>query len=192
MLWFRFFALAIAAVWLDAAGSPPGELRDLEPPVEMPADPVWHLYLAGAACVLLVAGAIVLTVRRRRPPPVVHPIPPQQTALAALDELERASEDPRVFYIRLVDILRSYVAARFDLRKPDDTASELMTALFEAVEISEEHQRLLREIISESDLVKFAARLPAPDAPAQSLSACRKFIREMTPDPGMPEDAHAL
>jgi hypothetical protein len=177
--WFRFSALAIAVARLGAAvPSPPGELRDLAPPVEMPDDPVWHFYLAGAVCVVLIAAALVFVVRRRRPVPVVRPVPPQQAALQALRELENAAREPKDFYTRLVEILRAYIAGRFAIEEPDATASELLSALFKTADLAAEHQRLLRGIVSESDLVKFAARLPPPGAPARALCACREFVHE--------------
>ena len=99
--------------------------------------------------------------------------------------------DPRAFYTRLIDILRAYIAARFGVDEPDDTSSELLAALFKAAEISEAHRLILRGIVTESDLVKFAARLPAPDAPARALSACGEFVRE-TAVVEETEVAHAL
>jgi hypothetical protein len=77
-----------------------------------------------------------------------------------------------------VEILRAYIAGRFAIEEPDATASELLSALFKTADLAAEHQRLLRGIVSESDLVKFAARLPPPDAPARALCACREFVHE--------------
>jgi len=191
--WSPSSGLANTAARFTAAAvmAPPGELRDIAPLVDMPDDPVWHFYLAGAVCILLIAAAVVFVVRRRRPEPVVTPVPPQETAIEALLDLEKAALDPRVFYTRLIDILRAYIATRFGVDQPDDTASELLAALFSTTEISDGHKRLLRDIVSESDLVKFAARLPAPDAPSQALHACRDFVRE-TAVVEEAEVAHAL
>jgi hypothetical protein len=169
--------------------SAPGELRDLAPPAEMPDDPVWHLYIAGAVSVVLVAAAIVLAIRRRRPAPTLHPVPPQQVALDALRQLENAALEPRLFYTRLVEILRAYIAGRFNVHEPDATASELLTVLFTTADIGAEHRRILRGVITESDLVKFAARLPEPNAPARAISACRDFVRETAVEVEAP---HAL
>jgi hypothetical protein len=154
----------------------------------MPPDPVWHLYAGGVACIVLVTVAVILVVRRRRPPSVVHGVPPQQKALTALQELERDPPEPKDFYTRLVDILRSYIDGRFGIHESDATASELLTMLFEACEFSAEQQHLLRDIVCESDLVKFAAFQPCPDAQPQALNACRKFICETAVE----EQAHAL
>ena len=179
MHWFRSSALAIAAVSLRAAGQvPPGELRDIAPAVEMPADPTWPLYLTISVCVVLIGAAILFVVRRRRPKPVIVPVPPQRVALDALRELEDGRHEPRVFYIRLMEILRAYIAERFGVHEPDATSSELMTELFRAAEIASEHQHLLRVIVRESDLVKFAGCLSTVDAQVQCLAACRRFVRE--------------
>ena len=193
MPWSPSSGLANTAARLTAAAvlAPPGELRDIAPPVEMPDDPVWHLYLAAVVCIALIAAAVTFYVRRRRPEPVAPPVPPQETALEALLQLESAALDPRAFYTRLIEILRAYIAVRFGVDEPDDTASELLSALSKAAEVSEAHLLLLRGIVTESDLVKFAARLPAQDAPARALRACRDFVRE-TAVVEAEEAAHAL
>ena len=92
MPWFRFFALAIAAARFGAAvPSLPGELRDLAPPVEMPDDPVWHFYLAGAVCVVLIAAALIFVVRRRRPRWSSTPFPAEGGASGFAGTGERRS-----------------------------------------------------------------------------------------------------
>ncbi len=180
MPWSHFSALAIAAVSLPASAQTGlGELRDIAPPVEMPDDPVWHLYLAGAIVALSIVAGILFVVRRRRPPPQVRLVPPHHFALEALRELERESAlEPRIFYARLIDILRAYIAGRFGIDEPDATASELLDALFRSMQAAPERRRVLRNLISEADLVKFAGRLPAPDAPARAVRDCRDFVLE--------------
>jgi hypothetical protein len=185
--WSPFFALAklVAISTLGAAATPPGELRDIASQVEMADDPVWHFYLAGTLSMLCVVAGVVAYARRRRVEPPAPTAPPHETALAALQELEHAALDARAFYTRLVDILRAYIATRFGVDAPDDTASELLAALFQAVATSDRHQSLLRSVVNESDLVKFAGRVPAADAPARALSACREYILDT-------EASHAL
>jgi Domain of unknown function (DUF4381) len=185
--WSRFFALAIAAASRDAtAQTAPGELRDLAPPVEMPPDPVWHLFVAGAICTILLGAGIVFAIRRLRPVPVVRPVPPQETALEALRELETADADPKAFYIRLIEILRAYMAGRFGIDEPDATGSELLALVFQqAHQILPEHRLLLRALVDEADLVKFAGRLPQPHVRVRALAACRDFVRRTA----VPEEA---
>jgi hypothetical protein len=179
VLWSRFFALAIAAVSpLASAQTGLGELRDIAPPVEMPDDPVWHLYLAGAIVALSVVAGIVFAIRRKRPAPEAPPVPPHRTALEALRRLEDSVVEPRIFYTRLTEILRAYIAGRFGIDEPDATASELLAATFRSMEITPQRQSVLRALISEADLVKFAGRIPAPDAPARAMRDCRDFILE--------------
>jgi hypothetical protein len=147
----------------------------------MPPDPVWHFYLAGAIAVLAIAAGILYFVLRRRPAPVVPPVPPDVAALEGLRQLEGDAAEPRVFYTRLVEILRAYIAGRFGVSEPEATASELLTVMFRSAETTSDHQRLLCGLIAESDLVKFAGCAPAPDAPARAISACRRFVRETAP-----------
>jgi len=200
--WFRFSGLvntaarggaAVALLAIAAFGAPPasapGELRDIAPPVEMPEDPVWPYHAAAAACAAAAAGAGAYVVSRRRAAAraavaaaALRPGPPHEVALEALRVLEAQAPatraDQKAFYIRLADILRGYVAGRFGVDAPEATASELLATLCRTGEIGAEHQRLLRAVVSESDLVKFAGSVPTQDAPGRALQACRSFVRE--------------
>jgi hypothetical protein len=209
--WFRFsglvytagkraatVALLVTAAFGAPPASSPGELRDIAPPVEMPPDPVWPYYAAAAVCVVAAAAAGMYLVRRRRAAAraaeaaaALRPGPPHEVALEALRILETTNhasrEDQEVFYTRLVDILRGYIAGRFWVNAPDATASELLAALCRTGEVGVKHQRLLRALVEEADLVKFAGSVFSTEAPGRALQACRSFVR----DTAM-EEAHAL
>ena len=202
MRWLRSFELAntagkcgVLAVMFAAAAlsapeaSPPGELRDIAGPVEMPEDPVWPYC---AACTVLAAGAVsawLWLLRRRRAADLaaetaaaLRPGPPHEVALEAMRVLGTAApktrEEHHAFYVRLVEILRAYIAGRFGVNEPDATAQELLATLFRTGEIAPERQKALRALVAEADLVKFAASVPAPDAPMRVLEVCRAFVRE--------------
>jgi hypothetical protein len=191
---FRFFAPAkcagkfALAILLPALGGsaaePPGDLRDIAPPVEMPEDVCWPWYAAfGSGGIIMLASAGYLVRRRRAavraaqarvttPPP-----PPSQAALEALAALD-AGLPYKLYYTRLAEIVRTYIAGRFDVDAPDATASELLRMLFRLRRLPGEHQALLRSLFAEADLVKFADWVPNHDAPSRALDSVRRFIKE--------------
>jgi DNA-binding transcriptional ArsR family regulator len=185
----RAAAFALLAAAAFGAPGPPGELRDIAPPVEMPGDPVWPWYAAAGVFAAAAAGVGVYAVRRRRAAAraaaeaaALLPRPPHEEAMEALRLLARAApasrEQHAAFYTRLAEILRRYIARRFGVDAPEATSSELLAALRENGAVAEERHGLLRELFGESDLVKFAALVPPGDAPGRALERCRSFVRE--------------
>ncbi len=211
MPWFPFSGpvkiaanLAAAAVLLASAGAgdsqpfSPGELRDIAPPVEMPEDPQWPIYAAAALCVAVIAGAAGYMLRRRRSAQraaeaaaALRSRPPHEVAREGLRELElimpQTLAAQREYHIRIVEILRAYIAGRFGIEAPDATSSELLSCLRRTRQIAENHQQLLRTVFSQSDLVKFAAFLPAQDAARSIWQSCWAFVQETAE-----EETHAL
>ncbi|MCC6860625.1 MAG: hypothetical protein IT158_18810 [Bryobacterales bacterium] len=177
------FVLLLAAAPGRAAEAP-GDLRDIAPPVEMPEDPVWPWYAGIGSGGAILAAAAGYAARRRRaalrarqagvgPPPA----PPGQTALEALEALE-TDLPAKLYYTRLAEILRVYIADRFEVNEPDATSSELLRILFRMRRIAAGQQGVLRALFAEADLAKFAGWTPDGDARRRALEAARGFVEE--------------
>lgn len=183
-------AVSLALLTMAASGAaPPGELRDIAGPVEMPDDPVWHWYAVAVAGAAAVAGAVALVVRRRRAAEraaaeaaALLPDPPYEEAMKALHQLAGERLDTEALYTRLTEIVRRYVARRFGVDAAEATSAELLGALRGA--IAEEHERLLRAFFTEADLVKFAAFVPAAESARRAVEVCRGFVRETAMEAG--------
>ena len=186
-------ALVIVQSLLDRPGATPRadvkdvDLRDIKGPVAVPHDYRPLLWL-GAAVVGLVLLAAVLyrLINRRRQAPAAPPRPAHEVALEALAKLHAAHlveagrhED---FYVRLSDIVRTYLEARFQLRAPEMTTEEFLQVAQRDPQLTPAQRSLLGHFLSEADLVKFARYVPAGGDAERAYNAAREFVQSTVPE----------
>lgn len=82
------------------------------------------------------------------------------------------------FYVRLSLIVRTYLEDRFGLRSPELTTPEFLTEMGRSPDLARSHQQLLRDFLTQADLVKFAGLRPGQDAVAESVAAAERFLEE--------------
>ena len=165
--------------------NPSGKFEDIRPlkgPITSPAP---HRGLVVGGLIVFVAMLAALAawgIKRRKRQPQVLP-PPWVTAR---DELRGLSSQGLIdqkalkeHYERLGDIMRAYLAARYQDAGMDDTTEELLAALKDSIDPSavSETGRLL----SICDLVKFANHVPSTDEHAAVLSAAQRLIDRTVP-----------
>ncbi|MDY6206545.1 MAG: hypothetical protein SPI30_07385 [Prevotella sp.] len=108
------------------------------------------------------AGWLYLRLRDNKPVlikmRIVKRIPPHQKAM---DEIERikaerlnASENPKEYYTRLTDTIRTYLHERFGINAMEMTSAEIIERLQQ--EDDKEKLSELKELFETADLVKFA------------------------------------
>ena len=161
------------------------DIRDIKPPVEMPARiPIW-VWIAGAALVLAVVGAIWYIIRRRRRPVEALPPPPvdwraEVEKISRMGLLEKG--DYKRYYTLLSEVTRRYLEARTGVEAMERTTFEIASGL---------HERLIRKarvaevegFLSEADLVKFArVRLPQETA-AHAVQRVHDLIAHLDAEP---------
>lgn len=152
----------------------------------------WWTFLGWTLLVLLAAAVLFFAVgawqRRGRglelPVPAGPPKPPHELALEALSRLENSDllrqGRVKLFYIELSDILRHYLGGRFEMDTLDRTTWEIGLLLNERGTPLPVYNTV-REILEESDLVKFAKYQPSGDVPLKTLERVRKLVRETMP-----------
>ena len=105
-----------------------------------------------------------------------------EVARSALDELLGAGRpDAKTmdgFYVSLSLIVRSYLEDRFGLRSPELTTQEFLTEMGRSPDLARSHQQLLRDFLTQADLVKFAGHVPDAEAVGQSISGAERFLEE--------------
>jgi hypothetical protein len=104
-------------------------------------------------------------------------------ARSALDELLAAEppEEPEAidaFFVELSGIVRRYLEARFGLRSPELTTERFLEAVSASPDLTDTHRALLRDFLSECDLVKFADVIPSRADIAQAIDAACRFVDE--------------
>lgn len=162
------------------------DVRDLAPLVEFPVS-IWRYVLAAAAILLLAAVIAFLLWRHRRrkresapPPPPEPPIPPDVEAFQRLDALETTDISTRdavkLFYVELSDTLRTYLSRRLDVHALERTTGELVSELRGRSTPDEETTGRIRNILVQSDYVKFADAEPAAEESRRLLSSTRNVV----------------
>jgi hypothetical protein len=127
------------------------------------------------------------------PPAAPPPVSPETAAEEALAELARAGLWERgehaAFYLRLGEIVRAYLEARYGENATAMTSAEL-ARLLRRRERELRASALVRELFERGDLVKFARVPPgAQDGPKDAALAL-ELVRATTPRPA-PEEARA-
>lgn len=138
--------------------------------------------LGGVAAAAMIAAAIIILRRRTRPVYVPPPIPPHEIALADLDALAREREAMiaagayQDYYLRLTEIAKRYLGARFGFEALDRTTEEIQDLLQGGrVRIEPLDPKLVIRFLQDCDLVKFARLAP----PEQETHDALQLVRDM-------------
>ncbi len=120
---------------------------------------------------------------RRRQTPETNPWSAQPAHVVALAELngleiaeEMSQEQVERLHIRLADIVRAYVAERFDLLAPMQTTDELLDALRAPDGPLATRREPLSALLGQCDLVKFARRRPTRTEIRQAVDDAKAFV----------------
>lgn len=171
------------------------DIRDIKPPEEVPFD--WRPYGIGAAAVVgvgLLGAGLFYWLNRPRRQRRLPPRPADEVALAALGALraQRLTEAGRFgeYYVRLSSIVRQYLEERFQLRAPEMTTEEFLSAAANDSRLVPPQRRLMAEFLSQADLVKFARHFPTLVDAENAYQAARRFVEETRPQaqPGAPTE----
>ncbi len=148
------------------------ELKDIKPPLDIPFN--YRFWGMVAAAVLIFGILLYLAYRlwKRKqekgyvftPPP---PAPPaHEVALNALQELFSSDllerEQFKEFFSRLSEIIRAYLEGRYFIAALEETTTEIMQEI-QAHLADESLRKQLQEILTTSDLIKFARYIPAKE-----------------------------
>lgn len=165
--------------------------------------------IGGIAAAIMIAAAIVALRRRTRPVYVPPPIPPHETALAELDALAREREGLiaagayQDYYLRLTEIAKRYLGARFGFEALDRTTEEIQDLLKRGqVKVEPLDPKAVITFLQDCDLVKFARLAPPEEETREALQLVRDMVdrtkaaaaaepAEAPREPGDPEQARA-
>lgn len=160
-------------------------LKDIKPPVFFPPN-FWPWIILG---ILLLIGLVVLFIKflinrlkKEKEFPLEPPKPPHQLALEALEALKSKNYPLlgriKEYYSELSDIVRHYIEARFNIRAPEMTTEEFFYSLRNSADLSGTQKNLLKEFLSQCDMVKFAKYGPTEKEIDNSFNSARHFIEE--------------
>ena len=113
-----------------------------------------------------------------RPAP---PLPPHVAAIRALEALHHQklwqNNRHKLYYSGLTDILRTYIAARWEIGAMEMTSDEILAAMRD-VELPAKARTDLQAILRDADLVKFAKATPEAEENEADYLKCYYFVEE--------------
>lgn len=165
----------------------PQEPVPLKPPVSL-SYPWWFVIFIGILFLAVLGFAVyrlVVWSRGRKKAVEIKPTGPalseDELALAALSDIEKQglsqSGAYKKVYFRISEILKAYIAKRFEFDALESTSREILLYLSrQGLFHFQERFHLLERLFGKLDLVKFTDHLPQMDEPAQVLNEARDFI----------------
>ncbi len=158
-------------------------LRDIQPPLTLPEEPAYAVYVAVAVAVLVLLGLLYWFFRRRKKAvklPAAH-----EEALADLIRARNMMtvEQGLQYAAEVSGILRKYIEKRFRIKTSRQTTREFFSAITDRFGdgqslFSEEQRGRLEECLKECDMAKFARCTPDMVVMDRMESAVRNFIEE--------------
>ena len=112
------------------------------------------------------------------------PMPPHEEAFRALERLyvlRLCQHDKhKLYYSTLTDILRRYIAARFEVGAMEMTSDEIIAAMRE-VELQKKAAMDMADVLRAADLVKFAKAIPESEENEAAYQAVWDFVELTKP-----------
>lgn len=176
------------------------QLNDIKPVRKTPfvwTDYLWIVWIVlGGMLILGLIGFIIYLVLKKKKkgyffkPPQV--LPAHVRALSELDRLkaEKIWQQGREkeFHSRLTDVLRAYIYEREGINAMEMTSGEILNEIRKTTDVESVYENL-KQILSTSDLVKFAKYKPYPDENDLSLVNAYFFVNQTRePDPVVKEE----
>lgn len=137
--------------------------------------PLWPLFVYLAIALLLIAGLVwlVLFLLKSRDP-LTQPGSPAQRARRELDSIERRRDEltPNAYALAVSEVLKDYLAGRFQDRVRYETTEEFLARLSGAgTRLPPAAQQALQEFLLSAEEVKFGHR-------ANAASLCHPLLQQ--------------
>lgn len=136
--------------------------------------------------IMAIGLGVYLFIRFKDDKPIIRRIkiepkvPSHVKALSEIEELRQSggphSEDAKGYYTRLTDILREYINERFGFNATEMTSYEILERLEESRD--KESLAELRDLLSTSDMVKFAKFKPMLNENDRNLVSAMEFVND--------------
>ena len=119
--------------------------------------------------------------------------PAEEVALEKLDIIREQkiwqSGQVKEYHTQLTDVVREYIARRFEVSSTEQTSDETLRAMRPLLSDKKELYEQLRKMLQLADLVKFAKWTTTPDENELSLHSAYTFVKETTPVEEEPQNS---
>lgn len=168
-------------------------ITDIKDVYQPPIDWMFYLTIAGYILLaILILSLIIYVVNKylksrnsEETEPEAEPIDPRKAHEIAYEELEALRQKQlwqtqqfKVYYTELTDILRRYISNRYAIEAMEQTTDDIVTEFRKNKELKEKKDeiKLLTDVLQIADLVKFAKWQPLPDECERSFHQVSQFI----------------
>ena len=162
------------------------DIKDIKPPLTVPADYTFFIWLGiVSALFLMVILSIYIYLKKfkKREIPFFAPPPPRPAHEIAYEALDKLAESEflatgkiKEYYIIISEIIRVYLTMRYEIDVLEMTTSELIEALRRVYDIDEKNIDLIHEFLGTCDMVKFAKFIPDSETHIVTMKEARQII----------------
>lgn len=163
------------------------KIKDIKPPFDEPFDWKWYLpyfyWGFGILAIIIVAIYIFKRYFKNKPAPVLQPetpkVPPHITALELLGKIKESAVwkegKNKEYYSAIADTIRFYIEGRFRINALELTSDEVLS-IFKNQVVDQDSKDKLKQILTISDLVKFAKNTPIEAEHLLTLNNAFDFV----------------
>jgi hypothetical protein len=165
-------------------------IKPIKGPIQIPFSwKEWLPYIIGGLILLALVGLFIfwLITRRDKGKPMATKITPLEAhevalkKLKILDQTKRwQSDEIKLYYLELSEIIREYLENRYQFPAKESTSGEIMDSLAQ-LRLKENVRKELSELLTISDLAKFAKMKPLPDENLRCLKQAVEFVKATKP-----------
>lgn len=163
------------------------DIRGLKGPAEIKGRFPWISFIASVLFIILGAGIFIYfnNKKRVRETPIIPQRPPEDIAVEELKALldMRLPEKGMIkeYYIKVSDIIRKYIEARFRIVVLDRTTWELYQEM-RSRRIERKYVEKIRDFLEDCDMVKFAKYIPVQKEIEEAYAKAKEIVEITTPD----------
>ncbi len=178
-----------AATYLEVFSFPldtTGTIREIKSVYKAPLsfNEAYPYFLGLLFLGLLTWGIIYYYQKKKKNEPILKKIKPKEPAhVIAIRELDKLKAEKiwqrkqvKLYYSRLTEIIRMYIEQRFEIPAMEQTTDEILVEFEEQKMAEKESYTLLKDMLQQADLVKFAKADPLPDENDMHLENAFKFV----------------
>jgi hypothetical protein len=158
------------------------DIKSLEK-IEVPLS--WYITGSSIIAFIIIAGILItyfIKKKHKKIQPAPSPVPPHQAAHEALKLLKQStyldSGQYKVFHYKLSEIFRNYLEARYSFPATDLTTDEILPYAQKMLNMSEQGQKTLKNVLYDTDFVKFSDMIPTKERSLELLNSVETFIEE--------------
>jgi hypothetical protein len=164
------------------------EIKDIKPPIEPAFDWVfWTLIALGILAALVIAWLAFQIFQKKQNPFAKifeeKPLPPHEKALKKLEELKQKklwqNGMEKQYHVELSEIVREYIEGRFKVQALEQVTDQTLEEM--KFLVSPEVLTMLKQILSLSDLVKFARQQASQGENELSLNNAFELVKRTLP-----------